>query len=152
MFLGSTGTGKTFTACCIANALLEKDYSVRATTFGEIAAKLQGSWDKEEIYKELARYDLLALDDLGAERDTSYMDEIVFTVIDARSAAKKPMIITSNMDAAEFINGGEIAKNRVFSRLKEMCIPVTVSRRDRRHERMMLESAADIARLLQAGE
>lgn len=151
LFLGGTGTGKTFTACCIANALLDKGYSVRVATFAEIAAKLQGNWDKEEIYKELAMYDLLVLDDLGAERDTSYMDEIVFTVIDTRCAAKKPMIVTSNIDGTAFINGGELAKNRVFSRLYEMCVPVTVNGRDRRRERMMQETAADMAMLLNAG-
>lgn len=151
LFLGGTGTGKTFIACCVANALLDKGYSVRVATFAEIAAKLQGNWDKDEIYKELARYDLLVLDDLGAERDTSYMDEIVFTVIDTRSAAKKPMIVTSNIDATAFINGGELAKNRVYSRLYEMCLPVTVNGRDRRRERMMAETAADMAMLLNAG-
>ena len=151
LFLGGTGTGKTFAACCIANALLDKGYSVRVATFAEIAAKLQGNWDKEEVYKELARYDLLVLDDLGAERDTSYMDEIIFAVIDTRSAAKRPMIVTSNLDGTTFINGGELAKNRVFSRLYEMCVPVTVNGRDRRRERMMAETAADMAMLLNAG-
>lgn len=151
LFLGGTGTGKTFAACCIANALLDKGYSVKVATFAEIAAKLQGSWGKEEIYKELVRYDLLVLDDLGAERDTSYMDEIVFTVIDSRSAAQKPIIVTTNVDAAEFVNGGERAKNRVFSRLYEMCVPVAVNGRDRRRERMVRETAADMA-LLQASE
>lgn len=151
LFLGNTGTGKTFTSCAIANALLDKGYSVRVTTFAEVAAKLQGNWDKQEVYDELCDYALLVLDDLGAERDTSYMSEIVFTVVDARSAAKKPMIVTTNIDAGEFANGGEMAKNRVFSRLYEMCLPVTVNGRDRRRERMMQETAADMAMLLQAG-
>lgn len=145
LFLGGTGTGKTFVACCVANALLDKGYSVKVATFAEIAAKLQGNWDREEVYKELARYDLLVLDDLGAERDTSYMGEIIFTVIDTRSAAQKPIIVTTNIDGAEFVNGGELAKNRVFSGLYEMCVPVAVNGRDRRRERMVRETAADMA-------
>ena len=150
LFLGGTGTGKTFTACCIANALLDKGYSVRVATFAEIAAKLQGNWDKEEVYKELARYDLLVLDDLGAERETSYMDEVVFTVVDTRSAARKPMLVTTNLSVEDF-TGGPLAKSRIYSRLYEMCLPVAVNGRDRRRERMMAETAADMAMLLNAG-
>lgn len=48
-FIGPCGTGKTFLACCIANALLDKGYTVKVSTFADIANRLQGTFDKESI-------------------------------------------------------------------------------------------------------
>ena len=77
-------------ACCIANALLDKGYTVKVSTFADIANRLQGTFDKESIYDDLNAVDLLILDDLNAERDTSFMQEIVFTVIDTAAPLKSP--------------------------------------------------------------
>ena len=52
-FIGPCGTGKTFLACCIANALLDKGYTVKVSTFADIANRLQGTFDKESIYDDL---------------------------------------------------------------------------------------------------
>lgn len=104
LLLGPTGTGKTFYACCIANALLEAGYSARVTNFALIANELQGTFDKQGVHNALLRPDLLVLDDLAAERDTAFMNEIVFQVIDARCATQKPMIVTSNLSAQTFLS------------------------------------------------
>lgn len=151
LLLGPTGTGKTFAACCIANALVERGYSVQVTTFAEVAMRLQSNWDKEDVYEDICSCDLLVLDDLGAERETSYMSEIVYTVIDARCNAKLPTIVTTNIDADEFVSGGVVTKNRVFSRLYEMCVPVSVTGADRRRAQMIRDTAADMSALLSAG-
>lgn len=151
LFLGPTGTGKTFAACCIANALLDKGYSVKVTTFADVSAALQGTWQKDEVYEAIEKYDLLVLDDLGAERDSSYMDEIVYTVVDKRCTAKKPMIVTSNISAEEFLRANNLAKSRVYSRLSEMCVPVSVEGTDRRREQLMMDAARDITEFLKAG-
>lgn len=146
-FIGPCGTGKTFLACCIANALLDKGYTVKVSTFADIANRLQGTFDKESIYDELNAVDLLILDDLNAERDTSFMQEIVFTVIDNRCAAQRPLIVTSNITPAEFANPDTIERRRVFSRLQEVCIPVEVNGKDRRRETMMKSIRDDLAYL-----
>lgn len=144
-FIGPCGTGKTFLACCIANALLDKGYTVKVSTFADIANRLQGTFDKESIYDDLNAVDLLILDDLNAERDTSFMQEIVFTVIDNRCAAQKPLIVTSNITPSEFANPDTIERRRVFSRLQEVCIPVEVNGKDRRREAMMKSCRDDLA-------
>lgn len=151
LFLGPTGTGKTFYACCIANALIDAGYSAIVTNFAEIANDLQATFDKGSIHNRLLRTDLLVLDDLAAERDTSFMQEIVFQVIEERSAAKKPMIVTSNISTQEFMNPGDLARRRVFSRLKEVCIPIAVTGADRREEQMRKRVAGDQALLDAAG-
>ena len=151
LFLGSTGTGKTFYACCIANALIDAGYSAIVTNFAQIANDLQGTFDKAQVHNRLLRADLLVLDDLAAERDTSFMQEIVFQVVEERSAAKKPLIVTSNVSTQEFMNPGDLARRRVFSRLKEVCIPIAVTGADRREEQLRKRVAGDQALLDAAG-
>ena len=151
LFLGPTGTGKTFYACCIANALIDAGYSAIVTNFAQIANDLQGTFDKAQVHNRLLRADLLVLDDLAAERDTSFMQEIVFQVVEERSAAKKPLIVTSNISTQEFMNPGDLARRRVFSRLKEVCIPIAVTGADRREEQMRKRVAGDQALLDAAG-
>lgn len=147
LLLGPTGTGKTFYACCIANALLDAGYSVCVTNFVQIAAELQGTFDKGRVHAALLKPDLLVLDDLAAERDTSFMNEIVFQVVDGRCSAKKPLVVTSNISAQEFFKPDSIERGRVFSRLKEMCIPLSVTGPDRREEQLRQRMAEDLAQL-----
>lgn len=151
LLLGPTGTGKTFYACCIANALIDAGYSAFVTNFAQIANDLQGTFDKARIHNRLLRADLLVLDDLAAERDTSFMQEIVFQVVEERSTAQKPMIVTSNISTQEFMNPCDLARRRVFSRLKEVCIPLAVTGSDRREEMMCKQAASEQALLDEAG-
>ena len=105
LFYGGVGTGKSFLACCIANALIDKQVRASVTNFPRILNKLQGfGEDKQEFLDKLSRYDLLVIDDLGVERDTSYSVEQVFNVIDARSRTGKPLIVTTNLSLADLQN------------------------------------------------
>ena len=73
LFYGPVGTGKSHTAACIANALMEKEISVIMTSFVKILQDIQTEKRDESSY--LATLDaarLLIIDDLGAERDTDY--------------------------------------------------------------------------------
>ena len=70
MLYGNTGTGKTFTACCIVNALIDVGRTARATNAAEIANELLGTWNKVEYMDSLMNCDILLLDDLGIERQT----------------------------------------------------------------------------------
>ena len=148
LFLGPTGTGKTFFACAVANALIDRGYTARVTTFANIASELQSSYDKSEVYTELNNCDLLVLDDLGTERGTSYMEEIIFTVIDDRCTIKKPLIVTTNLMPEDLNKTTDMTRRRIFSRLKELCIFIPVAGADRRQEEMANSVAADMALLL----
>ena len=84
LFYGSVGTGKTFYASCIANALLERRVPAAATSFPRLLNLLQGAQEKQKLLDSLARYKLLILDDLGVERDSTFGLEQIFNIIDAR--------------------------------------------------------------------
>ena len=88
---GDVGTGKSFFAGCIANALLEKGVPVLMTNFSRILNTLTGMHfeDRNQFINNLNRYSLLIIDDLGMERNSDFALEQVFNVIDSRYRSKK---------------------------------------------------------------
>lgn len=137
LFYGSVGTGKTFISACIANALIDDGVSVLVTNFSRLVNTIAGMYEGKQAYLDhLNDFDLLIIDDLGAERDTEYMDEIVQSIIDSRYRSGKPLIVTTNLTAQELKNPLDIRKQRIYSRLFEMCIPIEVKGKDRRKEKL----------------
>ena len=123
LFSGTVGTGKSFLACCIANALIERLVPVSITNFPRMINRLQGlsGEDKQAFIDKLQRYHLLVIDDLGAERDTTYSAEQIFNVIDTRVRANKPTIITTNLTVSEMEKCTDIQYRRIYDRVLEMC-------------------------------
>ncbi len=132
LYYGSIGYGKTYIAASIANALIDKGFSCYMGSMASISALMYDNDSKRQFLKEIKEYDLLIIDDLGAERDTSYMNEIVYLVIDRRYHAHLPTIITTNMTGDELRKPTDSSKKRVMSRLYEMCLFVEVNGKDRR--------------------
>lgn len=129
---GGVGTGKTFAAACIANALMDKCVPVLVTSIAKI---LNSGWnDKAEIIDQTHEFSLLVLDDLGAERDSDYAHETVFTVINERYKSGKPLIITTNITLEELKHPKNQSLNRIYDRILEMCVPVCFEGESRREE------------------
>lgn len=137
LFFGDVGTGKTFYAACIVNALIDKGYPCMITNFARLVNTISGMYEGKQQYIDgLNRFDLLVIDDLAAERDTQYMNEIVYNIIDSRYRAGLPTIITTNLSADEIKHPADISKQRTYSRLLEMCVPVEVKGKDRRKAKL----------------
>ena len=148
LLYGPVGTGKTHAAACIANELINQGRPCLVTNFARITNTLQGMFDGKQRYlDDFNRLDLLVIDDLAAERDTSYMHEMIFNIIDSRYRSGKPLIVTSNLTQAELTAPTSVDKERIYSRLLEMCVPVEVKGADRR-EKKLQDDSADMARLL----
>lgn len=137
LLYGNVGTGKTYAAACVANALIDKGVPCLVTNFARLANTLQGLFDgKQEYIDSLNRFDLLVIDDLAAERNTEYMQEQVFNIINARYVAGLPMIITTNLTGEELKNPDSLSKERIYSRILERCHPIIVNGSDRRKSKL----------------
>lgn len=133
LLYGNVGSGKSYIAACIANALIDSGTPCMMTNFARIVNQLSESFDGRQRYIDsLNRFDLLVIDDLAAERDTEYMWENVMNVIDSRYRAGLPLVVTTNLTLDDFRTPADIKRERVYSRLVEMCIPVKVAGKDRR--------------------
>lgn len=137
LLYGNVGCGKSFAAACIANALIDTGTPCMMTNFTRIINRLQESFAGRQKYIDnLSRFDLLVIDDMAAERNTEYVWEQVMTIIDARYRSGLPVIVTTNLTIGELADPADIRRQRVYSRLKEMCVPIEVAGADRRTRKM----------------
>ena len=136
LLFGKVGTGKSFFAGCIANALLDQDVPVLMTNFPIILNRLTGmfSEDRSEFIASFDEYDLLIIDDLGVERSTEYAMEQMFFVIDSRYRSRRPMIITTNLKLSELKNPPDLAHARIYDRILERCAPILFDGKNFREE------------------
>lgn len=125
LLYGPLGTGKSYTAACIANALMEQSVPVIMTSFVEILKDIQGRGSKEAEYMDaLNAATMLIIDDLGAERDSAYAVEKVYSVIDRRVRSGKPMILTTNLKVQDMVGCADLSLRRIYDRIFEKCYPV----------------------------
>ena len=136
LLYGNVGTGKTYYAACIANALIDKGIPVLMTNFIRIINKIQTlhTEDRQHYLDELQSFPLLIIDDLGAERQSEFMLEQVYNIIDARYRSGLPLIVTTNIDIELIKNPPDIRYARIYDRVLEMCHPVKVDGNSRRRE------------------
>ncbi len=148
ILFGGVGTGKSFYSGCIANEIIKR-YAVPVivTSIPRILNQLFNITDKNGYIGRLANVPLLVIDDLGAERETDYALEQVYTVIDERYKANKPLIVTTNLSWEELKNPTDIRYKRIFDRVREMCTPFNISGVSRREQRAK-EKARDVKALL----
>ena len=91
----------------------------------DMVNRMQGNFgaDRNSYMTSLMRPELLILDDLGAERNTSFGKERVFDVINRRRLTGKPMIITPiRFDGENFRRGNakhNLEKRRSFCGIKQ---------------------------------
>ncbi|NCE64628.1 ATP-binding protein [Pseudoflavonifractor sp. 524-17] len=125
---GGVGTGKSYFASCIANALMEQEVAVRMTNFALILNDLTASFEgRNEYIARLCRSPLLILDDFGMERGTEYGLEQVYNVIDSRYRSRRPLIVTTNLSLQDLQHPQDTAHARIYDRLLEMCAPIRFS-------------------------
>lgn len=130
VMMGNSGTGKTFAANCIINALRDKNNAVFSFTLSAYLNGIKKGYandgDLTDIETKLLRNvrnaDLVVIDDIGSEKITEWAQEKVFNLFDEIYRFKVPIIITSNM------NGDELSKHlningysKVVDRLLERC-------------------------------
>lgn len=127
---GPVGTGKTYAAACIANALIDRGIPVLMTNFPAILST--SKFEMNELVRQAMEYDLVIVDDLGVERDTEYSSETVYQFIDARYRCGKPMIVTTNLSLKDLRVQDGLRYKRIYDRVLEMCVPMVFTGESRR--------------------
>ena len=99
LFMGHTGLGKTHLALAIADAVLEGGHDVLYTSAAALAAQLgREHFDystKDEWLAACQEADLLILDDLGTEFNSSFFLTNLYSLLNNRLGAKLPTIVTT---------------------------------------------------------
>lgn len=78
---------------------------------------------------------LLILDDLGSERNSGYVVENVFAVLDRRVCSGKPMIITTNLTVKEMRETQNLDYKRIYDRVLGSCQPICIKGVSHRREK-----------------
>lgn len=113
MLTGNVGTGKTHLAVGLIKLACGLGIEARFLTMSELLEAIKATYDRKRepsrwrgggrapgeagLLDELAELPLLALDDLGAENPTSWTRDRLYTLINRRYLARRPMIVTSNL-------------------------------------------------------
>ena len=120
LFSGDTGLGKTFLSACIARTVADRGYSVVYESSGHLFAALERAKfsGDERAREDAAKYtqcDLLILDDLGTEMPGQFTTAALYSLINDRLLAGKPMIISTNLNTEEL---GRRYSAQIASRLR----------------------------------
>ena len=106
LFIGNTGLGKTFLSACVARVAAEKGYSVAYESAPHLMTKLETNrfhpddQTREDVQK-IMDCDLLIVDDLGTELPGNFVTAALYTLVNDRLLAGKPMVISTNLNVEE---------------------------------------------------
>ena len=135
---GPCGTGKTYAAAHAVRAYALSGRKAKLITAKALLDGIKGGYDGGDtgVLERAERYDLLALDDLGAERATDWALETLTRLIDARTSHGLPTVVTSNYRLGELRDlWGGVAGQRIASRIAGACDIAHLGGEDRRLER-----------------
>ena len=124
LLYGNVGTGKSHIAACVCNALMDGLIPVYATSFVKLLENGPKGIDVPGIIALMEKADLVLFDDIGAERDNTYSNEVVYDIIDSRYRQRKPMIVTTNISLMEMQQVTDRGRRRIYDRIMECCYPV----------------------------
>ena len=153
LFVGAPGVGKTHLAVAVLKEMIAR-YHVRGRfeDFTALIHRIQATFEpgtvdsKHAILRRVTEAELLVLDDLGAQKLSDWVTEILYLVINTRYNRKLATIFTTNLrltaerhlDAVPGAPSEEPLSWRIparlVSRLYEMAAPVSIVSSDFRQE------------------
>jgi DNA replication protein DnaC len=122
---GTPGNGKSHIAAAITHGVKDKGFTVVFQTVPELLERIKSTFNNKqkeserEIMDALLHCDLLVLDDIGSEKVTDWVLEVMFRIIDGRYRKKKPIIYTSNFKPSEL---KDQLNERIYDRMVETSI------------------------------
>jgi DNA replication protein DnaC len=129
--------GKTHLAVAALAEIIDSGKAGRLlfTNFQELIQEIQASFDdnssanKSEILRPLLEADLLVLDELGSQKPTTFVQDILYYVINSRYNDERATIFTTNYFDDTVVDGQRLQDRigeRLRSRLHEMTEMVAI--------------------------
>lgn len=102
-FDGPVGTGKTSLAILVAKAAKEAGRSYAVYPVPRLLAEIKRTFDRDAsdtylgFFRRLCTVDLLVLDDLGAEKQTEWVLEQLYSIVNERWQDRQSIVVTTNV-------------------------------------------------------
>lgn len=128
IFSNTKGSGKTLTACSLADELMRKHQKlVKFTTSLRILDEIKSAWGEKgnaegKLIDDLSRAEILIIDDFGADSGKDWINERFYSIINGRYVEKKVTIFTSNCQISE-LKYDERITNRILERSLQIPFP-----------------------------
>jgi DNA replication protein DnaC len=106
-FDGPVGTGKTSLAILVAKAAKDAGRSYAVYPVPRLLAEIKRTFDRDAsdtylgIFRRLCTVDVLVLDDLGAEKQTEWVLEQLYSIINERWQDRRSIVVTTNIPDAD---------------------------------------------------
>jgi DNA replication protein DnaC len=101
-FHGDVGTGKTSLALLVSKAAGDAGRTVAVYSVPLLLAEIKNTYDRDsnesymELFRRLCTVDLLVLDDLGAEKQTEWVLEQLYSLVNERWQNQGSIVVTTN--------------------------------------------------------
>ena len=121
---GPPGVGKTHVLVGACREALQAGRLAIWKNFVSLVSQIQGSYsdyegpDRAQIIEDLAKHEIVLLDDIGKERQSDDVASIVYEVIDALYRRRRTLLCATNLSDAELGRRYDLA---VLDRLRHMC-------------------------------
>ena len=102
-FDGPVGTGKTSIAILVAKAAKQAGRSYAVYPVPRLLAEIKRTFDRDAsdsylgFFRRLCSVDLLVLDDLGAEKQTEWVLEQLYSIVNERWQDRRSIVVTTNI-------------------------------------------------------
>lgn len=125
ILIGNPGTGKTHVATALAVEACHRGYQVRFYRVTELVTQLMEARDERQLLRlkaQLAKLDLLVLDELGYVPASKLGAELLFDVI-STAYERQSVIVTTNLPFGQWteVLGSERLTGAVLDRLTHRC-------------------------------
>ena len=106
-FDGPVGTGKTSLAILVAKAAKDAGRSYAVYPVPRLLAEIKRTFDRDAsdnylaFFTKLCSVDVLVLDDLGAEKQTEWVLEQLYSIVNERWQDRRSIVVTTNIPDAD---------------------------------------------------